>query len=56
MIDHYGLKYLFNHPILNARHERWMVLINKFDFEIKHIRGKTIEWQMHFGEVCRLYT
>jgi hypothetical protein len=25
---------------MNARHARWMELVNKFDFEIKHIKGK----------------
>jgi hypothetical protein len=40
MTDHCGLKYLFDQPRLNARHARWMALINEFDFEIKHIKGK----------------
>jgi hypothetical protein len=40
MTDHCGLKYLFDHPRLNARHARWMELISEFDFEIKHIKGK----------------
>jgi hypothetical protein len=40
MIDHYGLKYLFDQPKLNARQDRWMALLRKFDFEIKHIKGK----------------
>jgi hypothetical protein len=40
MIDHYGLRYLFDQPNLNARQARWMALLSKFDFEIKHIKGK----------------
>jgi hypothetical protein len=40
MTNHYGLKYLFDQPWLNARQAKWMALINKFDFEIKHIKGK----------------
>ena len=39
-IDHYGLKYLFDHPTLNARKARWLELLCDFDFEIKHIKGK----------------
>jgi hypothetical protein len=40
MIDHYGLQYLFDQPKLNSRQARWMALLNEFDFEIKHIKGK----------------
>jgi hypothetical protein len=40
MIDHSGLRYLFDQPKLNARHARWMALFSEFDFEIKHIKGK----------------
>jgi len=40
MIDHCGIKYLFDQPRLNARQDRWMVLVRKVDFEIKHIKGK----------------
>ena len=38
--DHCGLKYLFDHPTLNARQARWMEFYCEFDFEIKHIKGK----------------
>ena len=38
--DHYGLKYLFDQPTLNARKARWMEFLCEFDFEIKHIKGK----------------
>jgi hypothetical protein len=40
MTDHSGLRYLFDQPKLNARQSRWMTLLNEFDFEIKHIKGK----------------
>jgi hypothetical protein len=40
MIDHCGLRYLFDKPNLNAKQARWMVLLSEFDFEIKHIKGK----------------
>ena len=34
--DHYGLKYLFDQPTLNARQDRWLEFLCEFDFEIKH--------------------
>ena len=37
---HYGLKYLFDQPTLNARQYRWLEFLCEFDFEIKHIKGK----------------
>jgi hypothetical protein len=40
MIDHCGLRYLFDQPKLNARQARWMAFLSEFDFEIKHIKGK----------------
>lgn len=40
MNDHIGLRYLFNQPNLNVKHAKWLVTINKFDFEIKYIKGK----------------
>jgi hypothetical protein len=40
MTDHYGLRYLFDQPKLNARQARWMALLSEFYFEIKHIKGK----------------
>jgi hypothetical protein len=40
MTDHYGLRYLFDQPKLNARQARWMAFLSEFDFEIKHIKGK----------------
>jgi hypothetical protein len=38
--DHNGLKYLFDHPTLNARKTRWLEFISEYDFDIKHIKGK----------------
>jgi hypothetical protein len=40
MIDHCGLRSLFDQPKLNSRKARWMPLLSEFDFEIKHIKGK----------------
>jgi hypothetical protein len=34
------VKYLFNQLDLNARQARWLAFLNKFDFEVKHIKGK----------------
>jgi hypothetical protein len=39
-IDHIGLKYLFNHPTLNARQSRWLEFLCEYDFDIKHIKEK----------------
>jgi hypothetical protein len=38
--DHNGLKYLFDHPNLNARQSRWLEFLSEYDFDIKHIKGK----------------
>ena len=38
--DHCGLKYLFDHPTLNARQARFLEFLCDFYFEIKHIKGK----------------
>ena len=38
--NHCIMKYLFDHPTLNARQARWMEFLCEFDFEIKHIKGK----------------
>jgi hypothetical protein len=40
MTYHSGLRYIFDQPKLNSRQARWMALLNEFDFEIKHIKGK----------------
>jgi hypothetical protein len=40
MIDHCGLRHLFDQPKINTRKARWMSLLSEFDFKIKHIKGK----------------
>ena len=39
-IDHNGLKYLFDHPTLNATQSGWLEFLSEYDFEINHIKGK----------------
>jgi hypothetical protein len=39
-VDHSGLKYLFEQPILNFRQTRWLEFLSEYDFDIKHIKGK----------------
>jgi hypothetical protein len=39
-IDHNGLKYLFEHPTLNGRQSRWLKFLNRYNFDIKHVKGK----------------
>jgi hypothetical protein len=38
--DHNGLKYLFDHPTLNARQRRCLEFLSEYEFDIKHIKGK----------------
>jgi hypothetical protein len=38
--DHIGLKYLFEQLTLNVRQTRWLEFLSKYDFDIKHIKGK----------------
>lgn len=40
MSDHSGLMSLFDQPNLNSRQARWLATLNKFDFEIRYIKGK----------------
>ena len=40
MSDNISLKYLFDQQNLNARQARWLAFLSKYDFEIKHIKGK----------------
>ena len=40
MSDNISLKYLFDQQNLNARKARWLAFLSKYDFEIKHIKGK----------------
>jgi hypothetical protein len=36
--NHIGLKYLFEHPTLNARKTRWLEFLSEYDLDIKHIK------------------
>jgi hypothetical protein len=38
--NHNGMKYLLDHPNLNARQRRWLEFLSEYDFDIKHIKGK----------------
>jgi hypothetical protein len=38
--DRNGFKYLIDQPNLNARKNRWLEFLSKYDFDIKHIKGK----------------
>ena len=40
MSDDISLKYLFDQQSLNARQARWLAFLSKYNFEIKHIKGK----------------
>ena len=40
MSDHIGLRYLFDQSNMNVRKDRWLSMINEFDFEIRYIKGK----------------
>jgi ribosome maturation protein Sdo1 len=34
------LKYLFDHPNLNARQARWLEFLCEFEFDIKYVKDK----------------
>jgi hypothetical protein len=38
--DYNGLKYFFDQSNLNARESRWLEFLCKYEFDIKHIKGK----------------
>ena len=40
MSDNISTKYLFDQQNLNAHQARWLAFLSKYDFEIKHIKGK----------------
>jgi hypothetical protein len=40
LTDNSGVKFLFSQPNLNARQVRWLSFLSKFDFEVRHIKGK----------------
>jgi hypothetical protein len=37
---HNGLKFLFEQPTLNARQTRWIEFLSKYNFDIKHTKGR----------------
>jgi uncharacterized membrane protein len=40
LIDNSRVKYMFNQPELNVRQERWLAFLSKFEFKVRHIKGK----------------
>jgi uncharacterized membrane protein len=40
LTDNSRVKYMFNQLDLNARQARWLDFLRKFDFEVRHIKGK----------------
>jgi hypothetical protein len=40
LTDNSRVKYLFNQPYLNARKARCLAFLSKFDFKVRHIKGK----------------
>jgi hypothetical protein len=40
LTDNSGVKFVFSQPNLNARQARWLAFLSKFDFEVRHIKGK----------------
>ena len=39
--DHHSLKYLMTQPNLSKRQERWVEMVEEFDFEVVHRLGKS---------------
>jgi hypothetical protein len=42
-IDHSGMIFFFEEPTLNSIQTRWLEFLIKYDFEVKHIKGKESE-------------
>jgi hypothetical protein len=40
LVDNTDVKFLFSQLDLNERKERWLSILSKFDFEVRHIKGK----------------
>ena len=40
MSDNISLKYLFDQQNLKIRQARWLAFLSKYDFKIKHTKGK----------------
>ena len=43
LTDNSGVKFMFSQPDLNARQARWLAFLSKFEFEVRHIKGKESE-------------
>jgi hypothetical protein len=39
-IDHNGLRYMLDQPMLNAKESRWLEFLCEYDFDIKNIKGR----------------
>ena len=39
-VDHQALLYLLNKPVLTGKYAKWMLLLQEFEFTIKHTPGK----------------
>jgi hypothetical protein len=50
-IDHYALKYLFNKPMLGGRICRWLLLLQKYDFEIMVKPGRMNKGPNHLSRL-----
>jgi hypothetical protein len=49
--DHSSLKYLVNKPVLGGRIYRWLLLFQKFDFEVIVKLGKLNAGPNHLSQV-----
>ena len=38
--DHQALLYLLNKPVLTGKYARWMLLLQEFEFTVKHTPGR----------------
>ena len=38
--DTMSLKYLFDHPDINSKQDRWLAFLSEYHFELKHIKGE----------------
>jgi len=67
MADQHSLTNYFKQPTLNARQAHWVVFLTKFDFEIKHLKGKENQvadalsqkanciYEVSFNKVCTTF-
>jgi hypothetical protein len=54
IMDHKNLKYLFNQSNMNSKKERWMKFPHKFDFNIKHVKGKENKFSNALSRMMRV--